>query len=186
MSAKREELDGKLTRIIDKLGTDPLALDMIVDAVSVYISARGGRPRTVSAVSEVTTGGLYRSSDTNTNNSDTDLEIKPRKPRKHTETSEAFKRAWSEYGRHEEMPKAWLAWQAQSDRLGGEDKLLDLVLAALTWQGPKWTADSWKFAPYFERYLKNARWTDEPLRAPPGRPAPPPIRYHDPKAPLPR
>ena len=41
--------------------------------------------------------------------------------------------------------------------------LRDLILKALAWQGPRWAQDGWKFAKYFERYLKARRWEDEPL-----------------------
>jgi hypothetical protein len=55
----------------------------------------------------------------------------------------------------------------RAKELGGETLLVTLILGSLRWQGPIWAADGWKFAPYFERYLKRRKWEDE-------RPAPTP------------
>jgi len=77
--------------------------------------------------------------------------------------SDAFGEAWKLYGRHEEKPKAFAQWKAEARGMeGGEQELLGLVSSALVWQGKLWAPDGWKFAPYFERYLKRRRWEDEP------------------------
>lgn len=83
-----------------------------------------------------------------------------------------------------------MAWLVASGEVGGEDQLLSLVITGLRWQGPNWGLEGWRFAPYFERYLKKRRWEDEPLPIPtgapranglaPARPAP----YHAPAKPI--
>jgi hypothetical protein len=76
--------------------------------------------------------------------------------------SESFEAAWKLYGRHEEKPNAFAQWKAEAKALeGGEQELLELVTSALSWQGPIWERDGWKFAKYFERYLKRKKWTDK-------------------------
>lgn len=76
--------------------------------------------------------------------------------------SQAFEDCWRKYGRKEDKPEAFKAWVDAVRQLGGTELgLRDLILAALEWQAPIWSAESWKFAPYFVRYLKRQRWTDE-------------------------
>ena len=88
--------------------------------------------------------------------------------RAHSETrakpvySAEFEVAWKAYGRHEEKIKAYAAWKAAAASVGGEASLRDLILAALSWQGPLWATDGWRFAKYFERYLRARKWEDEP------------------------
>ena len=74
--------------------------------------------------------------------------------------SAAFEAVWKLYGRKEEKSKAYTQWRSSSKIVGGEIVLRDLVLAALSWQGPMWAADAWKYAKYFERYLKARKWED--------------------------
>lgn len=74
--------------------------------------------------------------------------------------SPAFEEAWKAYGRHEEKLKAYGAWQIAARELG-ESVLLERVLAALKWQSREWAPEGWKYAPYFERYLKRRKWEDE-------------------------
>lgn len=77
--------------------------------------------------------------------------------------SEEFEACWREYGRKEEKVKAYARWRIEANAIGGEHVLRDLVLKALSWQGPRWAQDGWQFAKYFERYLKAHRWEDEPM-----------------------
>lgn len=77
-----------------------------------------------------------------------------------------FESAWKVYGRGEEKPKAFEAWRVAAAGVGGEAALLALVLEALEWQTPNLEIEGWRYAPYFERYLKNARWTDRRPLAP--------------------
>lgn len=83
--------------------------------------------------------------------------------------STGFETAWKTYGRGEGKFAAFRAWEIEAEMVGGDQILLDLILAALKWQAPIFAADGWKFAPHFERYLKRKRWTDE--RPPSGRDA---------------
>jgi hypothetical protein len=76
--------------------------------------------------------------------------------------SPAFEECWRKYGRKEEKAEAFKHWGDAVRQLGGnESALRDSILAALEWQASIWGAESWKFAPYFERYLKRRRWEDE-------------------------
>lgn len=75
--------------------------------------------------------------------------------------SEAFEATWKLYGRKEEKVKAYAAWKIAVRKEGDEGQLAAKVAAALDWQAPIWSRDGWKFALYFERYLKRERWTDE-------------------------
>jgi len=77
--------------------------------------------------------------------------------------SEEFEVCWKKYGRKEEKVKAFARWKIEAKGVGGEAALRDLVLAALAWQAPVWERDGWRFAKYFERYLKAQKWEDEPL-----------------------
>lgn len=86
---------------------------------------------------------------------------KPRRPRKQVSYSSAFQAVWAVYGRREEKEAAFGLWKDMSGRLGGEEALRDRCLDALRWQGPAWAAEAWKYAPYFERYLKKSRFNDE-------------------------
>lgn len=78
--------------------------------------------------------------------------------------SATFEVAWQAYGRRQEKGRAWFEWQVQARIEGTESALLKLVVHALdTWQRNYYTQEGWQFAPYFERYLKNRKWEDEPL-----------------------
>lgn len=77
--------------------------------------------------------------------------------------SQAFRDCWQAYGRKEQKGAAYANWVAQARLMGGEAPLRSFVLEALVWQGPQWAADGWRYAPYFERYLKRRRWEDQPL-----------------------
>lgn len=77
--------------------------------------------------------------------------------------SDEFEACWQKYGRKEEKVKAYTRWKVEAKVAGGELALRDLVLAALVWQGPAWARDGWRFAKYFERYLKARKWEDEPM-----------------------
>jgi hypothetical protein len=78
------------------------------------------------------------------------------------EYSPAFETAWKLYGRRDEKLRAYGEWIIQARLAGGETLLLPLILAALKWQSPGWATEGWRFAPYFERYLKRRKWEDEP------------------------
>ena len=82
------------------------------------------------------------------------------------EYSQAFEIAWKAYGRKEQKFEAFGVWLLRAKELGGEPQLLTLILKALKWQGPLWAVEGWKFAPYFERYLKRRKWDDEEPPAP--------------------
>ena len=82
------------------------------------------------------------------------------------EYTQAFELAWKAYGRKEQKFEAFGIWLIQAKGVGGEPQLLTLILAALKWQAPGWAAEGWKFAPYFERYLKRRKWEDEKPPAP--------------------
>ena len=82
--------------------------------------------------------------------------------RRRIQYSDCFSTAWKLYGRKDEKERAFVEWLKQAKEAGGEEKLLELVSAALKWQGPMWQVDGWKFAKYFERYLKARKWEDEP------------------------
>lgn len=94
--------------------------------------------------------------------------IPPKLPRRGRarDYTQLFDTAWKLYGRKEEKGQAFMAWLVASGEVGGEDQLLSMVIVALRWQGPNWGSDGWRFAPYFERYLKKRRWEDEPLPLP--------------------
>jgi hypothetical protein len=81
-----------------------------------------------------------------------------------TEYSPLFQDAWKAYGRKESKRNAWASWRLLSKKLpGGEESLHQLITTAINgWQGTKFAADNWKYAPYFERYIKDCRWEDEP------------------------
>lgn len=85
------------------------------------------------------------------------------------EYSQAFEIAWKSYGRKEQKFEAFGVWLVRAKEAGGEPRLLTLFLGAIKWQGPLWMVEGWKFAPYFERYLKRRKWEDEapplPVRA---------------------
>lgn len=85
------------------------------------------------------------------------------------EYSQAFEIAWKAYGRKEQKFEAFAVWLVRAKEVGGEPRLLTLFLGAIRWQGPLWMVEGWKFAPYFERYLKRRKWEDEappiPVRA---------------------
>jgi len=82
------------------------------------------------------------------------------------EYSPFFERCWKVYGRKEEKWEAFAAWVQVAPSVGGEAELMDLVLRALKWQTPIYQTDGWKYARYFERYLKRRKWEDEPPPAP--------------------
>lgn len=99
------------------------------------------------------------------NDPDGSLSLKPAaKVRQRHQYSEPFERAIGAYPRREEKAKAHDAWKAAAKGIeGGETRLCDLVLDALKWQIPLyWAGDNWKFAKYFERYLKARKWEDLP------------------------
>jgi hypothetical protein len=77
------------------------------------------------------------------------------------EYTQSFEFAWKAYGRKEQKFEAFAVWVVRSREAGGEAQLLAMVLSALKWQAPLFAADGWKFAPYFERYLKRRKWEDE-------------------------
>ncbi len=79
--------------------------------------------------------------------------------------SAEFEATWKLYGRKEEKVKAYAAWKIAAKREAGEDLLAAKVAGALAWQAPIWARDGWKFALYFERYIRRERWNDEPLPA---------------------
>lgn len=91
----------------------------------------------------------------------------PKRGKNRTYT-QLFETAWKLYGRKEEKGQAFKAWLVASGEVSGEDRLLSLVMGSLRWQGEIWGADGWRFAPYFERYLRKRRWEDEPLPQPVG------------------
>jgi hypothetical protein len=115
--------------------------------------------------------------------------LPPKLPKrgKAREYTQVFEAAWKLYGRKEEKQQAFTAWLVASGVVGGEEQLLSLVASALKWQAEIWVPDGWKFAPYFERYLRKRRWDDEP--APPPKPrqlAARPAPYHAPTKPPPQ
>lgn len=69
--------------------------------------------------------------------------------------------------------RAFGEWLVAAHSVGGETSLLPLILGSLAWQAPIWADEGWKFAPYFERYLKRRKWEDEPPAPPVRRPVPP-------------
>lgn len=93
-------------------------------------------------------------------------QTRPRVRGKAREYSDAFETAWRAYGRKDEKLRAYGEWIIQARLAGGDTLLLPLILASLRWQGPIWAAEGWKFAPYFERYLKRRKWEDEPPPVP--------------------
>lgn len=122
--------------------------------------------------SEVQLGGLPLS-DSNTNGTTTEKEtpkIRVRGPAR--EYTQAFESAWEAYVRREQKFEAFAIWLLRSKEAGGEAKLLTLILAALKWQTPLWAVEDYKFAPYFERYLKRRKWEDEPPPRPQAVPRP--------------
>src|SRR4029079_3951741 len=80
------------------------------------------------------------------------------------EYSKAFEIAWKAYPRREQKFEAYAIWQLRS-RDVGETELLTLIMLALNWQKKGWAKEGYKFAPYFERYLKRRKWEDEPPAA---------------------
>ena len=88
------------------------------------------------------------------------------------EYSQAFEIAWRAYGRKIQKFEAFAIWLVRAKEVGGEAKLLTLILAALKWQSADWATEGWKFAPYFERYLKRRKWEDEPPPRPQAVPRP--------------
>lgn len=82
--------------------------------------------------------------------------------RKRPEYSEPFERALAAYPRRDEKADGYAAWKTAAAKEGGEEKLCELVLAALKWQVPlHWAGENWKFAKYFHRYLKKGKWEDQ-------------------------
>ncbi len=88
------------------------------------------------------------------------------------EYSAHFETAWKAYGRKEEKLRAFLAWQKVARTVGGEARLLPLILRAFTWQVPMYATNGWTYAKYFERYLNARKWEDEPPPAPVAAPRP--------------
>lgn len=120
---------------------------------------------------EASGGSSFSSSGQHTGSSDLTPSLlsdqtRPRVRGKAREYSPAFEIAWKAYGRKEEKLRAYGEWIVQARKSGGENQLLPLILSALAWQGPIWAADGWKFAKYFERYLKAQKWNDERPPAP--------------------
>lgn len=109
-------------------------------------------------------GGIDLPSDSSPVPSGNPDQTRPRsEPRAKSPYSDEFEACWKPYGRKEEKVKAFARWKIEAKTVGGEVALRDLVLAALTWQAPVWERDGWRFAKYFERYLKARKWEDEPL-----------------------
>src|SRR5688572_3317810 len=77
--------------------------------------------------------------------------------------TEAFEIAWKAYPRREQKFEAFAVWMIRAREVGGEPKLVTLVLGSLRWQVPAWLKEGPQFAPYFERYLKRRKWEDEPM-----------------------
>lgn len=75
--------------------------------------------------------------------------------------SDAFEATWLLYGRKEEKVKAFAAWKIAARKEGSEEALAVKIAVALEWQAPAWARDGWRFARYFERYIKHERWNDE-------------------------
>lgn len=98
----------------------------------------------------------------------------PKSPKrgKAREYTEYFELAWKAYGRKDQKFEAFGIWVLRAREVGGEASLLTLVLSALKWQSSSWAEEGWKFAPYFERYLKRRKWEDERPPAPVARIAP--------------
>jgi hypothetical protein len=92
------------------------------------------------------------------------------------EYTAAFDAAWKAYGRKDQKFEAFAVWIIRSREVGGEAELLSLILSALKWQSKPWAEEGWKFAPYFERYLKRRKWEDEQPAAAPARPTVVPIK----------
>jgi hypothetical protein len=84
--------------------------------------------------------------------------------------SELFDECWKLYGRKEEKDESYSQWRLATKLVGTERELRDLVVAALSWQAPRWAADGWKFSVYFHRYLKRKKYRDEPAAAAKPRP----------------
>lgn len=120
--------------------------------------------------SEVRSGGYLLSfpnvkngtSDSNPNSSENPNRAGARVRGKGREYSEAFTVAWKAYPRGEEKFQAYGQWIIEARRIGGETRLLPLILAALKWQAPLFHDGTQFFPlPYFERYLKHRKWEDE-------------------------
>ncbi len=77
------------------------------------------------------------------------------------EYSKAFEIAWKAYPRREQKFEAYAIWQIRAREVGESD-LLTLIVLALNWQKKGWAIEGYKYAPYFERYLKRRKWEDEP------------------------
>lgn len=130
-------------------------------------------------------GGIAISGLDSSPDSDPDLRLSSNPTRarvrgKAREYSAPFEIAWRQYGRKEEKLRAFIEWNNQARQFGGEPKLLPLILNSLRWQAQLWAVDGWKFAPYFERYLKRRKWEDE---RPPAPVATNGVQYRDPRAP---
>ncbi len=94
----------------------------------------------------------------------TDLQKEtPKSPKrgKAREYTGCFETAWKAYGRKDQKFEAFTVWMLRAGEEGGELILLTKVLSALEWQSGPWSEEGWKFAPYFERYLKRRKWEDE-------------------------
>lgn len=85
----------------------------------------------------------------------------PAKTKERKEYPDEFESVWKVYGRKEDKTGALPKWKAMAKEVGGDEVLRDLILSALSWQGPKWASDAWEFAPHFVRYLSKRRWLDE-------------------------
>lgn len=83
------------------------------------------------------------------------------KVKERQEYPEEFESVWKLYGRKEDKTGALPKWKSLAKEVGGAVVLRDLIVSALSWQGPKWASDAWEFAPHFVRYLSKRRWLDE-------------------------
>lgn len=77
--------------------------------------------------------------------------------------SAAFVAFWAAYPRKVSKDDAWKSWPKVARDNGGEQALLDAVLAALAWQSTlaKWRENGGEFVPYPASYLNAGRWKDE-------------------------
>lgn len=84
----------------------------------------------------------------------------PNKMSRHS-YSEPFERAWALYPRRDEKTLAYAQWLFSARDIG-EERLAELVIAALGWQVPTlWDGPNWRYAKFFARYLKARKWEDE-------------------------
>lgn len=116
---------------------------------------------------EVTESGLSLSEKINSSDLDNEydpniLKLAPKRRGPSKEYSAFFEQAWRVYGRKEEKWPAYLAWIPAAKSVGGEETLFRLITVALKWQRPLYDTDGWKYARYFERYLRKRKWEDEP------------------------